>query len=44
MMYGRYGSATRNTLEQTLAKLEKAKFAMVFSSGNIVMKYLSNSI
>ena len=31
--YGRSGNPTRNTLEETLASLEKAKHAMVFSSG-----------
>lgn len=31
--YGRSGNPTRNTLEETLASLEKAKHAMTFSSG-----------
>lgn len=31
--YGRSGNPTRNTLEETLASLEKAKYALTFSSG-----------
>lgn len=31
--YGRSGNPTRNTLEQVLASLEKAKYGFAFSSG-----------
>ena len=31
--YGRSGNPTRNTLEECLAPLEKAKFALAFGSG-----------
>ena len=31
--YGRTGNPTRNSLEAALAPLEKAKYAVVFSSG-----------
>ena len=31
--YGRFGSITRNSLEETVAKLENSKEAMVFGTG-----------